>query len=83
MKPSVEETVLSVLKQRGALPDEHDEMRQTDYVESGLVDSLGLMNLVTELETIFDVELEEDDFMQANFRTIGGLIDIMNEVVER
>lgn len=83
MKPSVEETVLSVLKQRGALHDEHDEMRHTDYVESGLVDSLGLMNLVTELETIFDVELEEDDFMQENFRTIGGLIDIMNEVVKR
>lgn len=79
----VEKSVLSVLEKRGSLPSNMAEVRAINYIQSGLVDSLGLMNIVVELETLFDVELLESDFMSEQFRTIGGLIDTMQIVVDR
>ncbi len=83
MNINVEETVLAILKERGPLPSTAVERANLDYIEAGLVDSLGLMNLVTELETALDIELEEEDFMQDKFRTIGGLIETLQQAVSR
>ncbi len=83
MNINVEETVLAILKERGPLPKSAEERANLDYIEAGLVDSLGLMNLVTELETALDIELEEEDFMQDKFRTIGGLIETLQQAVAR
>ncbi|ACT60003.1 acyl carrier protein [Hirschia baltica] len=83
MNINVEETVLAILKERGPLPKSSQERANLDYIEAGLVDSLGLMNLVTELESALDIELEEEDFMQDKFRTIGGLIETLQQAVAR
>lgn len=45
-----------------------------NYFETGLVDSLGYMELITEIETRFGVEFSNDDFQNRDFATVGGLM---------
>lgn len=41
----------------------------TDLISNGILDSLGFLALVNELEDVFDIEIEEDDVYD-RFRNI-------------
>lgn len=45
----------------------------TDLIEEGLLDSMGLVSLITELETELGFELPLDDFDIDSFRTVEGI----------
>ena len=47
--------------------------------ESGLIDSLGIMNLIDEIESTYDIELNHNHFEQRRFSTIKGLSEIIDE----
>lgn len=49
------------------------------YLESGHVDSLGLMKFIMELEDKFGVEISEDDMQLEAFLTVGGLANIIRK----
>ncbi len=48
-----------------------------DYVAAGLVDSLSLLRFVLELESTLQVNISNEDILDPRFRTVGGLIDIL------
>ncbi len=49
----------------------------TDLIESGLVDSLALVSLITEIEQQFGFQLPLDDFDVDAFRTVDRLADFV------
>jgi D-alanine--poly(phosphoribitol) ligase subunit 2 len=53
------------------------EKRDLDLFESGLVDSLGIVELIGEIESNFNVELSADDLEDPRFRTINGITEII------
>lgn len=51
-----------------------DDFQMTDHLlESGVLDSFDLINLVAELEPRFDIVLGPEDLTQDNFSTIDNL----------
>lgn len=68
--------VIELLERRAPVPNLAD-IDSFDYYESGHVDSLGLMTLVSEIETVFNITLDDEAFLSDDFRTIGGLIAVI------
>lgn len=53
------------------LPDIADD---TDLLESGLVDSMGFVELISAIERRFNCEVDFGQFCSDNFTTLGGLV---------
>lgn len=48
-----------------------------DYIDGALLDSFGIVEMVTEFESQFGIAFSTEDLQSPRFRTIGGLIDII------
>ena len=48
---------------------------------NGIMDSLGLMQLVAFLEEEFDVEIDDADMTADHFRTVHDIEDLVNQKV--
>lgn len=46
---------------------------ETPLLESGVLDSLGILQLMTFLGEQMGVEISDDDFIPENFQTVGSL----------
>lgn len=53
---------------------------ETNYFEAGWIDSLGIIELVTDLEVHFGLRFEERHFQDRRFATINGLALIVREL---
>lgn len=45
-----------------------------ELLESGIVDSLGILDLVAFLESEFALQIEDDDLIPENFRSIESIV---------
>lgn len=61
-------------------PDGADAL-SCPYLDEGLVDSFGLIEMIMHFETVFDMRLDGDEMQQEEFRTVGGLINILSAKV--
>lgn len=72
--------VFARLGREQPIPGESEEEQLAcDYLYAGLLDSLGLIELVGEIEGDLGLELTQDDFEDPRFKTVGGLIAILEE----
>jgi acyl carrier protein len=76
MNEDVAAFVLARIQKKSKLPADV-AVDEFDYVESGHVDSIGIIRFVLDLEREFDIEINEADIVSAGFRTVGGLIDLI------
>jgi acyl carrier protein len=51
---------------------------KTDLLEAGIVDSVGLMGLVTFVEQRFGIAVPDEDVIYENFASIGALADYLD-----
>ena len=75
--------LLEWFEERGPVEGETvtDKLR-VDYFEAGLVDSMGVIDLITAVEDHFEIRLNERHFQDRRFATIGGLREIVAETLE-
>ena len=57
-------------------------MRAQNYFDRGLVDSFGVIEMISELQDHFGIHLTEDLFQDRRFATIDGLGEIIDELRE-
>lgn len=70
--------VIDSLSRGGAVPGATEPERfQCNYLLAGLIDSLGLIDLVMALEERFGIAFTSDEFEDPRFRIVGGLIEIV------
>lgn len=73
----VEFRVLDVVRQflgaSATLPAGTDLDAQTPLLDSGVLDSLGILQLTTRIEQVFGIEVTDEDFVPENFATVGSL----------
>lgn len=76
--------VLEIMSARGGIPGATEEER-LDYwfLDQGLVDSMGFVELVLELEERFGIRFEPEDMQAQDFRTVGGVIQTIERLVRR
>ena len=83
MNNGVKSFVIDFFKDKG-LPDldAGAELLEYGYLEKGIIDSLGIVELITVVESRFDIELPLHDMQSKEFGTIGGLITIIGRLLE-
>lgn len=68
--------VLRLLGKKARLPEPLPAA--FDYMRSGHIDSMGLIKFILEIEAEYGIEIQEADMLQADFRTVDGLIDCID-----
>ncbi len=68
--------VLEVLK---SIKEDVDFESSTDFIEDGLLDSFDLVNLVSELEDVFDIEIRGVDIIPENFTSIETITELVEK----
>jgi acyl carrier protein len=65
-----------VLKQfpaaRKQMPKDEDPL-----LKSGIIDSLGVLEVVSHLTEVYGIEIEEDDLMPENFESIDAISNLV------
>lgn len=72
MQDSIRSFVLALLEKKSRLPKGFDDA--SDFIEAGIVDSVGIIKFILELESRFDIEISEADIESGEFRTVQGLV---------
>jgi D-alanine--poly(phosphoribitol) ligase subunit 2 len=72
MQDSIRTFVLALLEKKSRLPKGFDDA--SDFIKSGIVDSVGIIKFILEIESRFDIEITEADIESDEFRTVQGLV---------
>ena len=75
---SIENLIINYFREKG-IPDKVPESGKydIDYILSGKIDSLGIIEMISEFENEFDIVFTQEDFDNPDFRKIDGLIKIV------
>jgi acyl carrier protein len=69
----IAERLTAYLTESKGLPNDFAVEANTSLIQSGLIDSLGMEELVSFLESTFDIEILDDDLLPDNFDTIASI----------
>ena len=81
-KTDVEQWLLSFFSERKDVSgQDRDELLGSNYLENGLIDSMGIIQLVLALEKRFSVNIGNDAFQDRRFVTASGLAELVMELL--
>ena len=72
--PDIAQWLFAFLSEKGKTVE-----KSGDIFESGLIDSMGLIEMVTAIEDRFKIELSSTHLQDSRFRTIEGISQIIGE----
>jgi len=83
---NVKYTVLAFIKDNAVspLPEEDDtQLLACHYLDAGIIDSLGIINMVTSFEEDFSITFSAEDMQSYEFQTVGGLIALIERKLHK
>lgn len=79
MHEGIHSFVLGLLKKKSRLPADFNDA--SDYIKVGIVDSIGIIKFILELESQFDIEINDEDIESDDFRSVAGLVKLISRKV--
>lgn len=76
-REEIRKTLVDFLGKKGSLPETEEALLSCEYLEQGIIDSMGLIEMITTLEETLKFRFSAEDFQKFEFRTIGGLIELI------
>jgi acyl carrier protein len=78
---NVTQTVLDFFDSRGGLPGStQDEKLACAYLDAKIIDSMGIIDMVSHFEDSFGIRFEADDLQSEEFQTVRGLISVIEKL---
>lgn len=71
MTQDIQAFILNLLEKRSKLPASFDA--DTDFIKAGIIDSMGIIKFMLEIEAQYDIEITEEDMESPSFRTLAGI----------
>lgn len=72
--------VIAYLEQSRPVPGESEEEKLAcHYLDVGVIDSMGIVRLIADMEEKHGFQFTEDDLQSFEFQTVGGLISIIEK----
>lgn len=59
--------------------DSIEESPNTNYMEQGLIDSFGFVQMLSDIDDEYDILFQNDDFQNPDFMNIEGLAKMIDE----
>lgn len=53
-----------------------------DLLEQGIIDSMGVMTLITFMEKTFDIEIIEEDIVPENFQSLNAMVNFVEQKMQ-
>ncbi len=75
---NVKDFIVEYIQREYTIPEEVNVM-ELNYVESGYIDSLGLIQFIATIEDEFGIEFSDEDLENPNIKIVGELIEIIND----
>lgn len=75
---AIKEFVLNYIQREYSLPADVDVMN-FNYIDSGYIDSMGLIQFIATLEDEFNIAFSDEDLENPDIRIIGKLIEMIHE----
>ena len=72
--------VAYLVKNCGADEVEVESNLDANYFQAGYIDSFRFINMISEIEEKFGIELDSDRFEDKSFSTVNGLSKIIEEI---
>lgn len=73
------EKLLEILNE---LHDDVDFENETALIDDGILDSLDIVTLITEINDTFDVSIPAEEIVPENFNSAAALMDLINKLDE-
>jgi acyl carrier protein len=54
-----------------------------NYLETGVLDSMGVVEMIVEFENSFKICFSPEDMLSPDFQTVGGLVTLINRLREK
>ena len=78
---AVKDFVLDYIQREYSLPNDVDVM-EFNYIDSGYVDSMGLIQFIATLEDEFNISFSDEDMESEDIKVIGKLIEMIHKKQE-
>lgn len=75
---AIKDFVLDYIQREYSLPNDVDVMG-FNYIDSGYVDSMGLIQFIATLEDEFNISFSDEDMESEDIKVIGKLIELIHE----
>lgn len=74
----VKDRVLAYLESKGGVPGRTEEEKlRFEYLNAGLIDSMGIVEMLQAFEAEFGVRFSPSHMQSVDFQTVGGLVRII------
>ena len=73
---NVKEFIADYIQREYTIPEDIDIMN-LNYVESGYVDSLGMIQFIAVIEDEFDISFSDDELAEPDIKVVGKLVDMV------
>lgn len=80
--PDIKQFILDYIQSEYTLPPDTDT-DALNYVETGYVDSIGMIRFIAELEDAFGIAFSDEELTAPSFKTVGGLADRIKQKTEQ
>ena len=75
------QVVLDFFHRKGELPGRTtDEKLGCHYLDDRIIDSMGIVELIGELESVFLIRFSAEDLQSEQFQTVRGLIEVIDRL---
>jgi acyl carrier protein len=81
----VKDTVLNFFESHAKNPipgNTEEERLNCYYLDMGIIDSLGIVEMIMELEGKYGIYFTDDHLQSYEFQTIGGLIKLVESMIK-
>lgn len=78
MSNKIRKFIIAQLEKKAPIPEESD-IDNYRFLDTGHIDSMGLIKFILEIENEFDIALETEDTQSDEFRYISGLVRIIED----
>lgn len=75
---NIKEFVTAYIQREYTIPDDVDILL-LNYIDTGYVDSLGLIQFIATIEDEFSIEFTDDDLANPDIKVIGKLIQMIED----
>ena len=78
---NVTQEVIAFLESQNPIPGgTEDEKLQCRYLDVGVLDSMGIVMMITEFEEKFGIQFNGDHLQSDEFLTVGGVVGIIEQL---
>jgi len=73
------ETIRQFIIENFLFEEDEDLKEETSFLESGIIDSTGILELVTFIEETFDITVEDEELIPENLDSIGNVVNYLQK----